>query len=115
MRGLAPMRDDMIAPLELSASGADFSYALRLDADSPLVLQGDAGYRKKSERGQASYYFSQPDFKAAGSITIGDKPLDVTGQAWMDREWSSQPLASDHNRWALCRIKQHYPANLLAS
>ena len=85
MRGLAPMRGNMIAPLELNASGADFSYALRLDADSPLVLQGDAGYSKKSERGQASYYFSQPYFKAAGSITIGDKPLDVTGQAWMDR------------------------------
>jgi predicted secreted hydrolase len=99
MRGLAPMRDNMIAPLELNASGADFSYALRLDADSPLVLQGDAGYSKKSERGQASYYFSQPYFKAAGSITIGDKPLDVTGQAWMDREWSSQPLASDQTGW----------------
>jgi len=99
MRGLAPMRDNMIAPLELNASGADFSYALRLDADRPLVLQGDAGYSKKSERGQASYYFSQPYFKAAGSITIGDKPLDVTGQAWMDREWSSQPLASDQTGW----------------
>jgi predicted secreted hydrolase len=99
MRGLAPMRDNMIAPLELNASGADFSYALRLDADSPLVLQGDAGYSKKSERGQASYYFSQPYFKAAGSITIGDKPLDVTGPAWMDREWSSQPLASDQTGW----------------
>ena len=57
-----------------TASGTDFSYALRLDADRPLVLQGDAGYSKKSERGQASYYFSQPYFKAAGSITIDDKP-----------------------------------------
>ncbi len=53
MRGLDQMRDDTIAPLELKASGADFSYALRLDADRPLVLQGDAGYSRKSERGQA--------------------------------------------------------------
>jgi predicted secreted hydrolase len=72
-------RDDTIAPLELKASGADFSYALRLDADRPLVLQGDAGYSRKSERGQASYYYSQPYFKAAGSITIDDKPVEVTG------------------------------------
>jgi predicted secreted hydrolase len=99
MRGLDWMRDDMIAPLELNASGADFSYALRLDADRALVLQGDAGYSKKSERGQASYYFSQPFFKVAGSITIDDKPTEVTGQAWMDREWSSQPLASDQSGW----------------
>jgi predicted secreted hydrolase len=99
MRGLDPMRDDTIAPLELTASGTNFSYALRLDTDRALVLQGDGGYSKKSERGQASYYYSQPYFKAAGSITIDDKPVEVTGQAWMDREWSSQPLASDQTGW----------------
>ena len=63
------------------------------------MLQGDAGYSRKSERGQASYYYSQPFFKAAGRITIDDKPVEVTGQAWMDREWSSQPLASDQTGW----------------
>jgi predicted secreted hydrolase len=99
MRGLDPMRDDTIAPLELTASGADFSYTLRLDADSALVLQGDGGYSRKSERGQASYYYSQPYFMVAGSITIDDKPAEVTGRAWMDREWSSQPLASDQAGW----------------
>jgi predicted secreted hydrolase len=93
------MSDTTIAPLDLKASGADFSYALRLDADRPLVLQGDAGYSKKSERGQASYYFSQPYFRAAGILTIDDKPVQVTGRAWMDREWSSQPLASDQTGW----------------
>ena len=99
MRGLDPIRDDSIAPLELTASGTDFSYTLRLDADRALVLQGDGGYSKKSERGQASYYYSQPYFKVAGSITIDDKPAQVTGRAWMDREWSSQPLASDQSGW----------------
>ena len=99
MRGLGPIRDDSIAPLELTASGTDFSYTLRLDADRALVLQGDGGYSKKSERGQASYYYSQPYFKVAGSITIDDKPAQVTGRAWMDREWSSQPLTSDQTGW----------------
>jgi predicted secreted hydrolase len=99
MRGLDGMSDATIAPLELTASGADFSYALRLDTNRPLVLEGAAGYSKKSERGQASYYFSQPWFKVAGSLTIDDKAVDVSGQAWMDREWSSQPLASDQTGW----------------
>ena len=58
---------DKIAPLELTASAADFSYALRLDADRPLVLQGDDGFSRKSDRGQASYYYSQPFFKATGT------------------------------------------------
>ena len=67
----------------------------------PLVLQGDAGYSRKSERGQASYYYSQPFFKADGQLTIDDKPVEVTGLAWMDREWSSQPLALGSDRMGL--------------
>ncbi|MEA2884406.1 MAG: hypothetical protein QOH32_3662 [Bradyrhizobium sp.] len=99
MRGLDGMSDTTIAPLDLTASGPDFSYALRLDADRPLALQGDAGYSKKSERGQASYYFSQPFYRAAGTLTIDDRPVQVSGWAWMDREWSSQPLAADQTGW----------------
>jgi predicted secreted hydrolase len=99
MRGLERMDDNALSPLELSAAGADFAYALRLQADHPLVLQGDAGYSVKSDEGQASYYYSQPFFKVMGSVTIDDKAIDVMGQAWMDREWSSQPLAADQTGW----------------
>jgi predicted secreted hydrolase len=99
IRGREGMNSETLSPLELNAAGADFAYALRLEADHALVLQGDDGYSVKSEQGQASYYYSQPYFRAAGSITIDDKPIEVTGQAWMDREWSSQPLASDQTGW----------------
>jgi predicted secreted hydrolase len=99
MRGLAALNAANIAPLALTASGADFSYALRLDADRALVLQGDGGYSRKSEREQASYYYSQPYFAVTGSITVDDKQAEVTGQAWLDREWSSQPLAPDQSGW----------------
>ena len=99
MRGPDAMIAENIAPLELNASGADFSYALHLDADRPLVLQGDGGYSRKSLREQASYYYSQPHYRVKGRLTIDDTPTDVTGQAWLDREWSSQPLASDQTGW----------------
>jgi predicted secreted hydrolase len=99
MRALAPMSAIDMAPLELKASGSDFSYALRLDADRPLLLQGEGGYSRKSLREQASYYYSQPNFSVKGRLTIDDKPVDVTGQGWLDREWSSQPLASDQSGW----------------
>jgi predicted secreted hydrolase len=99
MRGLDRMSAINISPLQINASGADFSYALRLDADKALVLQGDAGYSQKSERGQASYYYSQPYFTVNGTVIIDSKPVNVIGQAWMDREWSSQPLASDQTGW----------------
>jgi predicted secreted hydrolase len=90
---------ERIAPLDVTASGSDFSYQLRLEAQQPLVLQGDAGYSRKSDRGQASYYYSQPYFAAQGSLTVDGKPVTVTGRAWMDREFSSQPLASDQTGW----------------
>jgi predicted secreted hydrolase len=99
MRGLDAMNDTNVAPLELTASGENFGYALRLNADRPLVLQGDGGYSRKSLREQASYYYSQPHYTAKGSLTIDDKPVEVTGPAWLDREWSSQPLASDQSGW----------------
>lgn len=99
MRGIDAINAANIAPLELTASGADFSYALRLKADRPLVLQGDDGYSRKSQREQASYYYSQPYFAVTGSIAIDDIKVEVTGQAWLDREWSSQPLAPDQTGW----------------
>src|ERR1044072_9363525 len=99
MRAVDGFDANTIAPLELAASTAGFGYSLRLSADRPLVLQGDAGFSRKSEREQASYYYSQPFFRVAGELAIDDKPVAVTGLAWMDREWSSQPLASDQSGW----------------
>ena len=99
MRGEDGFDANTVSPLELTAQAKDFSYLLRLSADRPLILQGDRGYSKKSEREQASYYYSQPFFKARGQLAIDDRSHEVTGLAWMDREWSSQPLASDQTGW----------------
>lgn len=99
MRGGDNFNDATAAPLDVTASGPAFSYALELETQRRVVLQGDAGYSKKSERGQASYYYSQPYFAARGRITIDGKAVDVSGRAWMDREFSSQPLASDQTGW----------------
>lgn len=99
LRGLDGFSEATVAPLRVSAAGAEFSYDLRLDTPQPLVPQGDAGYSKKSERGQASYYYSQPWFAAQGSLTLDGRQIAVTGRAWMDREFSSQPLSSDQTGW----------------
>jgi predicted secreted hydrolase len=99
LRGGDGINSEALSPLELNAAGTDFACSLRLEADHALVLQGENGYSVKSEQGQASYYYSQPFFKAAGRIAIDGRPVEVKGQAWMDREWSSQPLASDQTGW----------------
>lgn len=88
-----------LSDLTLSASGSAFRYDLKLSADGPLVLHGDNGYSVKSQQGQASYYYSQPSYDVTGTLTLPDGPVQVTGQGWLDREWSSQPLAADQTGW----------------
>jgi predicted secreted hydrolase len=99
MQGASGMNATTVSPLDLTAAGTDFSYGLHLEANRPLVLQGDGGYSRKSERDQASYYYSQPFFAVTGRIAFDAVTVEVTGHAWMDREWSSQPLAADQTGW----------------
>ena len=85
--------------LDLTASGTDFSYDVTLTAEGPLVFHGADGYSVKSDQGQASYYYSQPFFRAEGTLRLPDGDIPVMGTAWLDREWSSQPLADNQSGW----------------
>ena len=85
--------------MRLTASGPDFGYDVALTATGPLVLHGQNGYSVKSAAGQASHYYSQPFFQVSGTLTLPGGPVPVTGSAWLDREWSSQPLAEDQTGW----------------
>jgi predicted secreted hydrolase len=88
-----------LTPLQVSATGEGFSYDLKLHASAPLVLHGDRGFSQKSTRGQASWYYSQPFFQVDGEVQWQGEKRRVTGMAWLDREWSSQPLAADQQGW----------------
>jgi len=85
--------------LHLQATDPRFSYHLQLTSSKPLVLQGTQGFSQKSAQGQASYYYSQPFFNAQGQVTIDGKSVEVSGPAWLDREWSSQPLTANQTGW----------------
>ena len=90
---------DPLASLQLQAKGAQFAYRLHLTSSKPLVLQGQQGFSQKSEQGQASYYYSQPYFEAKGEVTLDGQRYQVSGPAWLDREWSSQPLTANQTGW----------------
>ena len=85
--------------LRLTASGTDFAYDMQLTAQGPLILHGQNGYSVKSAAGQASHYYSQPFFRIEGTLSLPGGDVPVTGKAWLDREWSSQPLAADQTGW----------------
>jgi predicted secreted hydrolase len=95
----APDGSDQLSELTMSATGADFGYQLNLEAEGPVVSQGDNGYSVKSAEGQASYYYSQPFYSISGTLQLPDKKVEVNGKAWLDREWSSQPLAANQKGW----------------
>lgn len=95
-------------PLRMQAADARFAYDLRLAPSGPVVLQGDDGYSRKTAPAAAptdgaavlaSYYYSQPFFEASGALTIDGETVEVTGLAWLDREWSSEPLGGEHTGW----------------
>ena len=78
----------------------DFRYALRFDSKQSVLLQGEGGYSRKGPNPeQASYYYSRPHLAVSGSVVVRDRELEVSGEAWLDHEWSSEPLAESAVGW----------------
>ncbi|UJF21775.1 lipocalin-like domain-containing protein [Shewanella sp. OMA3-2] len=87
-------------PATLSVKDKQFGYQLSLDSQSPWQLQGEQGFSIKSaDATVASHYYSQPYIKVSGTINRNGKTDTVTGQAWLDREWSSQLLTDSQQGW----------------
>ncbi|HVT57047.1 MAG TPA: lipocalin-like domain-containing protein [Thermoanaerobaculia bacterium] len=73
---------------------------LTLHALTPPVLEGDRGLsRKGGAPDNASYYYSLPRLAATGSLAVAGERYQVSGLAWMDREWSTSALAPDEVGW----------------
>ena len=86
-------------PLEVKARQADNAMHLQLRGTAPLVLQGEEGFSAKHADGGGSYYYSQPFLKVSGQLTIAGQVIPVSGDAWLDREWSSQFLQRGQSGW----------------
>lgn len=88
------------AATRLRASEGDVAIDLTLASAKPVVLQGDRGLsRKGPEPGNASLYYSITRMPARGVVRLGGETLDVTGEAWMDREWSTSGLGPEVVGW----------------
>jgi predicted secreted hydrolase len=78
----------------------EFEYALEFKPTQPVLLQGERGVSRKGPKAeQASYYYSQPHLAVSGSITVKGEKREVSGQAWLDHEWSSEYLAPQAQGW----------------
>jgi predicted secreted hydrolase len=84
----------------LRASDGEVAIDLNVSAAKPVVLQGDRGLsRKGPEPGNASLYYSFTRMPTHGVVRLGAETLEVTGEAWMDREWSTSGLGGAVEGW----------------
>lgn len=99
----------------LEAATSDFSLNFILTPMKNPVLHGDQGYSRKGGKAEsASCYYSFTRLKAGGTIHIGNKTFEVDGSAWMDHEFSTNPLEPDLAGWDWFSIQLDNHTELMA-
>jgi predicted secreted hydrolase len=93
----------------------DFSLDLSLSATQAALINGEAGVSRKGPQAQAaSYYYSLPHMRVAGSISRRGAKNQVSGEAWFDHEWSSEYLDAEAVGWDWIGINLDDGAALMA-
>jgi len=92
--------DGTAFPMQLRAQEQGVGVDLTLRPTKPRVLQGDQGLSQKGPGdGNASYYYSYTRLDTEGALVLDGDTLSVTGQSWMDREWSTSALGPEQEGW----------------
>jgi predicted secreted hydrolase len=88
-------------PLRITAGEDAFGVSLTLESGrKPVVLQGERGLSRKSATpGNASYYYSLTRLPTRGTLRVGAARYRVSGDSWLDREWSSSALDAGQSGW----------------
>lgn len=73
---------------------------LELETLKPLVIFGKDGVsRKGASAAASSHYLTWPRLKASGTVRLGAVEHAVSGEAWMDHEFSSSQLEPGQVGW----------------
>ena len=97
---LEGLSKDAAFPMRLTADGDGVNLDLILESGKPYVLQGDSGLSQKGrEPGNASYYYAHTRMPTRGRVQIDEDYLEVSGLAWLDREWSTSALSDGQVGW----------------
>jgi predicted secreted hydrolase len=92
--------DGAAFPMELRAQEDGVGVNLTLRPTKPRVLQGDRGLSQKGPgTGNASYYYSYTRLDTDGTLVLNGDTLNVSGESWMDREWSTSALGPEQEGW----------------
>jgi predicted secreted hydrolase len=79
---------------------SEFEFELQFDVVQPALLQGRNGFSQKGpSQASASHYYSLPQLRASGRVTVGERSYQVRGSAWLDHEWFSSVLDEQARGW----------------
>jgi predicted secreted hydrolase len=82
------------------AGGQGFALDLTFTPTQPVLPEGENGFSRKGPKAtDASRYFSIPHLKVSGALRRGGRTVQVGGEAWLDREWSSTYLDPEAVGW----------------
>jgi predicted secreted hydrolase len=77
-----------------------FGINLQFETTQDPMANGLGGFSRKGPSLQsASYYYSVPHLKVTGTIARQGRADPVSGEAWLDHEWSSEYLDSEAVGW----------------
>ncbi|TLZ22239.1 MAG: carotenoid 1,2-hydratase [Gammaproteobacteria bacterium] len=98
----------------LRAAQPGYEVDLVLEPLTPPVLNGEAGFsRKSAEPGDASFYYSIPRLEVGGRLVRDNHPVAVRGLAWLDREWGSGALGAREVGWDWFALQLNDGATLM--
>jgi predicted secreted hydrolase len=98
-----------------SLEATDFALHLELAERQAPLLNGAAGFSRKGPLpSDASHYYSIPHLQVSGSVVRGAAASAVSGEAWLDHEWSSEYLDPEAVGWDWVGLNLDQGAALMA-
>jgi len=106
--------EDNIIPFEytLSAEAEHGLLDLEYVSEKPPLILGDGGYFNQGKNSY-TYYFSLTKSIVNGTLTFNDITEDVSGTAWIDRQYGSfNPLTEEDYEWFFIQLSNEIDLNI---
>jgi predicted secreted hydrolase len=92
--------DHSAKTMQLTAQAENFAIDLTTQQVKPPALHGDQGLSAKGPLpGEASYYYSLTRLPTTGTLTIDHQDFSITGDSWMDHEFSTGAMDKSALGW----------------
>jgi len=110
----AEMQPDGAIKLRMRAEEARLDLILK-PTTPPVIFGEDGVSRKGADPTATSHYITFPRLGSAGSLQLGSAPpIPISGQSWMDHEFSSNQLSEGQVGWDWAAVQLRDGRSLMA-